>query len=131
MEQKFTDLVRTESFSFFKWTAGISMFLITASLSILALRENVRIWVGVSVTPCVFFLLLNVIQVWLWYKKSVYEVFNFLAKIEQGITPSQGDIDKFKKDREMIIDKLEKKIYKSFWLGFCLFIGFLIVYIIN
>lgn len=130
MEEKFTDLVRTESFSFYKWAAGISMFFITASLSILALRDDVGLWVQISVIPCVIFLLLNVIFVWRWHKKSLYDVFNFLSKLEQGKKPSIDEEKKFKQARETAIKELENKISITFWIGFSLFLGFLIYYII-
>jgi len=128
MDDNLKNFVRSEWFAHYRWTAGLSTFLIGISFSILAFMHNNNglkhmIPLGISA----FSLLWNVILIRRLLKVSLWEVYH---KMAFGFKTN----DEKKRFDELIdnkVIKFESRIQVTFWIGFGFFIAFVVSYLIN
>ncbi len=122
---------------FVKWTVGISIFLITASLTILSFQKcAVDIYNRVTVYSTTGFLILSIILSWLLLKLNISVLktkMEFQEKWSTMVSPEKQVVrDKEEKEYNKKLNwakPLEKWITVTFILGVVSFIAYLITYI--
>ena len=126
IKYQFASFVRNQWFSFFKWTAGISIFLITVTLTTLNLSNNI----GLDHILIAGFLIsvFTATLIWIWFllKKAIFKIYAPMDLSIGGvkITPEK------EKDFEEAVKSMEKHencIFILFILGIVLFIMFMFV----
>ncbi len=121
--------LRTSSDEFHKWTAGISIFFITISLTVLTFQEGEPVPHNlITLYISLFFLLTNVFLTW-WGLKSYLRVLQIIAEYNVSkrlIATDETELNKKKKRA----NPLQKSVEITFILGFLSFIAFLLSYIV-
>ncbi len=123
--------LRTSSDEFHKWTAGISIFFITVSLTVLTFQEgDPALHNLITLGATLFFLLPNVFLTW-WGLKIYLRVRALQFEINLNIfnvTDTEAKKTEFE-EKNKRANKIHKWITVTFMLGFLSFIAFLITYI--
>jgi len=121
--------LREEWSNFFRWTVSISIFLITASLTVLTFQEDISGFNRVTVYTTVEILMANIFLSWLLLKLNIL-VLKTMAeyKIRGRHFRSRDDQIEFNKKTNRA-KPMEKWTTLTFILGMVSFIIFLISYI--
>jgi len=120
--------------SFLKWTAGLSVFLITALLTILTLNDevtqlnNLTCFTKCALTITAGALFINIIAIWILHRYSIYKFYpkyNLLLKKEKIANEDQVEFNKMKS----FVLIWEAIILIFFGIGLAFFIAFIFSYL--
>ena len=136
MSDDLNPFIRQEWLSFLKWTAGLSVFLITALLTILTLKDevtqlrNFTCFTKSALTITVGTLFINIIAIWILHRYSIYKFYpkyNLLLKKEKIADEDQVEFNKMKS----FVRVWELIILIFFGIGLASFIAFIFSYLLK
>lgn len=136
MSDDLNSFIRQEWLSFLKWTSGLSVFLITALLTILTFRaevtqlSNLNCLKKSTLTITVGALFINIIAIWILHRYSIYKFYpklNVLLKKEK--ISNKEDVE-FNKMKSFVL-VWETIILIFFGIGLVSFIIFILSYLVK
>jgi hypothetical protein len=120
------NFLRTEWISFFKWTTGISTFLISISLTAITFGNSISILNKAIGGTVVALLTSDIILSWSLLKIALFKVYKIMDISIQGRLTINNNMLKEYNDAISTIEEREPKVFTLFVLGIVFFLIFFI-----
>jgi len=124
------DFLRNEWGSFFKWTVGLSIFMITASLTVLTFKNSFSLFNVIAAIVTTVTLFGNIFLTLFFLGRTLFRIYVSLFNQSQGRI-IQGRVEEQFKRLVNNAKCYERLIMISFTLGFIAFITFLMGFILR
>jgi hypothetical protein len=124
------EFLRKEWGSFLKWTVGLSIFLITALLTILAFEDQFTNLIIVTALITSLILFSNLLITWILIGRTLFKIYVPKYRQQLGYKIKPKTIKQFKR----LVNNAEcyeKAIMPTFIIGFASFILFVFCYVLN
>jgi len=125
------NFLRTEWISFFKWTTGISTFLISISLTAITFGNSISILNKAIGGTVVALLTWDIILSWSLLKIALFKVYKIMDISIQGRLTINNNMLKEYNDAISTIEEREPKVFTLFVLGIVFFLIFFISIILK